>query len=242
MTPLYEVTIHHDDMCEDPTAYSPFKVVSFSRRHSAFEHPDPLIGCHYEDDDGVCGALPWDHAFGDDPLVGLYKTSEVSAFVISEHDYVPNPDILFTLNYEEHGRCRWGVNRLEPERGTPFDSVSFAGLLMWDTETDHGHDRAWWDGLTFDEQYDVAVSTMKEYTSWSNGDCYGYNIDKNQEPVVCGCCGQRTNQPLAEWTDSCWGFIGDYVLESAIESIQSDLGRVPVKGKDYVIHGEDTVI
>lgn len=163
--PRFRITLEQDYDAENPTEWSLFKVVSFNRRHSSFLDPDSLLPCQYLTGRGnnlsfngdPCEAMPWEH------------TEELAL----DHGYKPNPDILFELSYYEHGLCRWSLGGRGPN--CRWDSVRFAGVLMWDGPKD---ERAWFDALTQDEKEGQAEGFLETYTDWCNGDVNVVVIEK----------------------------------------------------------------
>jgi hypothetical protein len=56
-------------------------------------------------------------------------------------------------------------------------------------------------GVTLENARQAMLSELKEYASWSEGDCWGYTVVDDE----------------GEHLDSCWGFIGyDYAKEEAL--------------------------
>ena len=102
------------------------------------------------------------------------------------------------LSYFEHGLCLWDVQHGEQIGRCPdmqWDGVSFAGIWIPD---DYAKDNLGIKPKTpltkrlrkKIEEY--AAGCCKTYTSWCNGECYGYVVSADG----------------AE-DDSCWGFLGD---------------------------------
>jgi hypothetical protein len=100
----------------------------------------------------------------------------------------------YWVSYYEHGNCWWGLCGSKTPAGVEFDwdGVCVAGVLFWEG-----------DGDPPDEE--SAKSFLKEYTRWSNGECYLYEVYDEEDNLV----------------DSCGGFIGyDYVIEMIREATQ----------------------
>lgn len=131
-----------------------------------------------------------------------------------EFEIENNPDAV-PLSYFEHGLCRWAVaGELPAECRCRFDSVVFAGVWLPDAAT-----------LASARNYGGFTRRMfmrkrarqacDAYTQWSNGEVYGYQIERL---TVCPECGQEG----AEAVDSCWGFYG---LDDCRSEAESAAGR-----------------
>src|SRR5271157_1187896 len=134
-----------------------------------------------------------------------------------------NPDAV-KLSYFEHGQCLWSVaGELPATARCRFDSVSFAGVWLPDSETlasarNYG-------GRTrqlFMRQR--ARQACDAYTQWCNGDVYGYEVERVttcyevERVTTCAHCGEESKEPL----DSCWGFYGlDYCLGEAKAAVEA---------------------
>jgi hypothetical protein len=124
-----------------------------------------------------------------------------------------NPDTV-PLSYFEHGLCRWSVaGELPAVCRCPFDSVPFAGLWLPDTATlasalNYG-------GRTRRHFLRKrARQACDAYTSWCNGDVYGYEI---RRVTVCPCCDEERSEMI----DSCWGFYG---IETCLAEARAAVG------------------
>ena len=122
----------------------------------------------------------------------------------------------FVLDYSEHGSCAWVLHN----RGyrDPFDSVSGAGLLVWEGKP---CDLA----KTKEERAKAAAQFLETYTCWCNGDAYGFSVDE-EITLPCGHAELRDG-------DSCGGFYGNEV-DHMIETI---LGSIPSEPVDLEITG-----
>lgn len=89
----------------------------------------------------------------------------------------------FLVSYYEHSSSQWGL--LGEVLKDRFDTVSIAGVLLWENpikDLPKG----------FESRKANARSFLKEYTKWTNGECYYYSITDEKGRVI----------------DSCGGFIG----------------------------------
>lgn len=215
--PVFRLTIHHDDYPhdapdEDDTLY---KVHSFNSDHRSFTHPDEVLACM------VCGDARDAYQHTDVPQ----ENDEVFKYADWAKEFRDeNPEDLheyqmregFPLSYFEHGNCRWGL--MGTMSGMPdfrWDGVQFAGFLEVTLADDE--DRTWYDSKTDEEKTEMAAGFMEYYTSWCNGEIYGYVLERINFQV-CNL-GQVHEFPTDE--DSCWGFIGwdnfqDAVREATI--------------------------
>src|SRR5271166_3233963 len=121
-----------------------------------------------------------------------------------------NPDAV-KLSYFEHGQCLWSVaGELPATARCRFDSVSFAGVWLPDSET-----------LASARNYGGrtrqlfmrkrARQACEAYTQWCNGDVYGYEIER---VLTCKDCG--AGKPVS--LDSCLGFFG---LDTCLSEAQA---------------------
>lgn len=124
--------------------------------------------------------------------------------------------MVVPLSYYEHGLCLWDVvdgERIGQCPDPQWDQVAFAGVWVPD---DCCRDEIKSRSRKQHRKYhSVAIELAKQccetYTDWSNGNCYGYIIERYNAQ------GQFQNQE-----DSCWGFIGDYAkeeLQSAFDGV-----------------------
>jgi hypothetical protein len=119
--------------------------------------------------------------------------------------------LAFKLSYFEHSNCGWSLQGEGYD--CPWDSVNFAGLLVWEQdEGDLGPS-------TFEERQKDARGFIETYTDWCNGRCFGYRAAKVRD---CPTCGQE--EEVDDHVDSCWGFIGAKAL---LEGIKESLGDGP---------------
>lgn len=113
----------------------------------------------------------------------------------------------FWLRYYEHGRCEWALaGEGSPGSGCPWDSVSRAGILIWNGRPGDL-------GPSPEARRERARNLLEVYTAWANGDVYGYSVMES-----CGECGRS-----ADVEDSCGGFYGtdastEYMIDQALKS------------------------
>lgn len=140
-----------------------------------------------------------------------YRNSERPVSVgINEDDWtVFNPGLrsklrvglAFWLRYSEHGPpCRWDIGSAEKPDG----------ILIWH------HPRSHIGGKTYAERQKDAEAFLEMYTSWCNGDGYGFTVTDAD----------------GEYVDGCWGFYG-CDLDSMAEAI-----RHVLKGSPYMLTGD----
>ena len=90
------------------------------------------------------------------------------------------------VDYFEHGSCRWSISGQGPQ--CQWDNTRRAGILLW---TGRPSQLAG----TAEKRDQIAARVLDTYTSWCNGDAYGYVVE---------------DADTGEHLDSCWGYIGDY--------------------------------
>jgi len=122
----------------------------------------------------------------------------------------------FKLGYFEHGRCQWAL--AGEQWPCPWDSVDFAGLLVWEQPVKDLP-------KTYDERKKSARLFLEEYTAWCNGDCYWFEIE-------CSTDWYADGVDMSEWVDfdSCGGYIGsDWLIAAVKERLPKDAEIVSVK-------------
>jgi hypothetical protein len=132
------------------------------------------------------------------------------------------------LSYFEHGICLWDVQGGARWQSCPdkqWDGVEFAGVWVPDKccrdEILHRY-RKWkkeqgirkTDLKTRQAKYHeialvLAKQCTEEYTSWANGECYGYSVEKF-----------NAEGNYVETLDQVGGYIGDYVKEELKSSFE----------------------
>lgn len=146
-----------------------FTLISFSNRHSNYQHPDEVLACTYEDENGICGEMPWVHSDG--KWNDLFAGGDVA--VIDDHTYTPQAGLYSPVSYYEHGSSRWSL--IGEGSNDPWDAVRVAGMLKVNLGAD---EQDWWDGLDEDVKDQYARTYCDEYTSWANGDIYTICVQK----------------------------------------------------------------
>jgi len=104
----------------------------------------------------------------------------------------PNPDIVATLSYYEHGLCRWSRQGSGPPDYGGFDTVDFAGVLVWHksvTPDEH----VWFGEKPETERNAMIDSFLDEYTSWVNGNTHGFTLSLISH---CESCGHEVRDSL----------------------------------------------
>ncbi len=210
--PNFILTISHDHDAERPDdkdSTSIGRMVSFGRDHINAEPIDTWLAhetlCKACDSNGY--------------LNGDYNsTDECDKCQGDGATYSIHPDVLATLSYYEHGLSKWMVGESTvPDHGG-FDTVQTAGVIVWNGEDS---EREWWDSLDDAHQRKILEGIASEYTSWVNGDCWGYSIARNDFCMECG--HDLDTEPL----DSCFGFIGTDWFAQAVREALADLDIDP---------------
>lgn len=120
--------------------------------------------------------------------------------------------LAFLLGYYEHGpgTATWSVQGYAPPGADcPWDSVSLAGVLVWEEPPDN------MGAKTYEDRQKDAAGCLETYNNWCNGNVYGYSIDRL---LPCGECGHKEE----EHVDSCWGFFDAKGLFEAIRESLPD--------------------
>lgn len=161
------VRLEYDRDAENPANYDgQWTIYSFGRRHCNYKDPDDFFESRKVDG-------RWVHV---PKSIGLRRKLETGT--------------AFLLSYYEHGACQWSLAGTGPQ--CQWDSVSFAGLLVWEHPVkDMG-------AKTYAEREKDAEQFLETYTNWCNGYVYGYIIE---EEVTLPCGHTETKD-----VDSCWGF------------------------------------
>lgn len=217
------VQVWHDYDAESPNEFDGlFRLVSFNNSHRSFGDPARVVDCQYE--------FEWtDEEYGEQSDIcelgphGPTPPSDPDR-PIPPHDYQPPEPIAALLSYFEHGLCRWSRMGHGPADYGGFDTVRFAGvLILCEGYRDGDQFGPWWNDKTDDEKNAVIDSFLTEYTSWTNGETYGYTIER--PTGNCPTC-DRPNEP--EDVDSCGGFIGgDWFGQSLRDQIAYELDIAP---------------
>jgi hypothetical protein len=149
-----------------------------------FDCPSP-----FEDDDGLLIVIL--HRHYADPSNGECGTTpdEVAEWrKANAREWYTVPLYLY-----EHGRCAYRVGQANPF-SCPWDSGQVGIIALRKSEWGRGR------GERNAKRFEYAQSVADEYTSWANGDCYGYIIEDAD----------------GEELDSCWGYVGMDSVEQAI--------------------------
>ena len=120
----------------------------------------------------------------------------------------------FILSYSEHGSCQWYL-KTAGSPSDPFDTVGVAGILVWNEKVKDLP-------KGFEARKKFAASFCETYTSWCNGEVYGFQV----EEVVTLPCGHTETKD----GDSCFGF---FEAESMAEEV-----RASVNGDKVEFRGE----
>lgn len=77
-------------------------------------------------------------------------------------------------------------------------------------------------GCPVDRLVEALTAEVQEYSRWSEGDCYGYVVERLVP--ACAQCGAGERWEDADEMNSCGGFIGqEYAEEAALEALRSYL-------------------
>lgn len=210
-TTRWELVIDQDESSSTPELYYAgleFRMVSFNNRHINFEDPDILIVVL--DDCEPCQGDGWDRDNEGNRGEGICEPCHGDGYITA-----PNPDVLATLSYYEHGLCRWMVgDSTVPDHGG-FDTVGIAGVIVKGKDF---NDTEW---LALDDETRVAALdwVAEEYTEWSNGETYIFQL-REIEVSLCGHCGANTESQVTDDFDGWESVIG---RDAAIESIRDGL-------------------
>ncbi|MEW4571326.1 hypothetical protein AB1L88_25920 [Tautonia sp. JC769] len=100
----YRISVYPDHDCECPSEWESWRLISFGRRHTAYDKPERY--CKGLD---RCGSpLP--------ASIGLSRKLSCGT--------------AYWLSYFEHGLCRWSLMGEGPY--CRWDSVKVAGILLWE--------------------------------------------------------------------------------------------------------------
>jgi len=124
----------------------------------------------------------------------------------------------FILSYSEHGACSWHLKD-KGCRSDPFDTVGTAGVLIYEGKLKELP-------KSFEDRQKMASDFCDTYTSWCNGEIYGFAVKDIIETVLP--CGHK--EIKEEQLDSCGGF---YDVASMAEEV-----RAVVKGDEVEFDGE----
>lgn len=133
-------------------------------------------------------------------------------------ELLKNDPMVVALSYFEHGLSLWDVQggpRFGACPDKQWDGVSFAGVWIpgdccREEITSRLANKSAGPDAIQEVARVLAAECCKEYTDWSNGNCWGYIIER-----------YNADGELIERVDSCWGFIGDYSKEALREAFDS---------------------
>lgn len=172
------ITLYHDPDIQNPSEWDgTWTLYSFNRRHNSYADPKQFF--------------PNGH-----PTIGLRRKMNVG--------------LAFPLSYTEHGRCRWfrgGEERSGRSGDYDFDTVRFAGLLVWENPPRDMGSRS------LAERQRDADAFLETYTAWANGNGYGFRVEDVDAD------GERTE------IESVFGFYGndlEYMASQIREALQGD--------------------
>ncbi len=118
----------------------------------------------------------------------------------------------YWLSHYEHGQRHWSIQGTVNYPDMQWDGVRTAGFLEVVVPDD---EREWWDGRSEEDRLDAAKTTIAEYTSWINGEVYGYTLENVREEV---CDKGFTHTYEGEDVDdTCFGIIGWEWLEKEVQ-------------------------
>jgi hypothetical protein len=203
---------------------------------------EKLIMVGYLGIDGDCGNPCED----DEGMGTMYSFNRRHSNFIHPNDVESKVEKRFRkygvfLSYYEHGNCLWDVQGGERYGMCPdkqWDGVGTAGFWV-PNDVLLGEIRYRFNKWKKEqklrkttkeqrsEQYakitrELARQCCETYTSWCNGDCYGYVVE------LYNALGDEV-----EHLDSCWGFIGDdYVKEQLAETFKHNLNKFKKENND----------
>jgi len=180
------VRVQLDEDVESPMDQDgQWTLYSFSRKHKTYRDPESL-GLGELEANGRPRILS----------LGLRRKLEVG--------------LAHFVAYFEHGSCRWSLTNDPTRPNCRWDSVSVAGLLVWENKPEDMGAR------TYEDRAKDAASFLETFTSWCNEDCYYYTIEDEAGEVV-GSCG---------------GYIGPdlgYLFDDAFGELDEEQRKLPVE-------------
>ena len=193
------VSIHYDEARENPCTESgdQWMVNPFSNRFS--NHKDPSE-------------------------FGIFRDNKTGKLGTEDEDFAKKlkEGLAFFLGYFEHGNCLWFLSGERPfgtEGDFRWDGVDVAGVIIWN----HPPDRI--GAKTYEDREQDARSFLESYTSWANGECYGFDVRVHE---ICDACSQEKND--SETIDGCYGFYGmDFMLKE-IKAVTEGYEVIRVEG------------
>lgn len=134
------------------------------------------------------------------------------------------------LSYFEHGNCQWFVRDVERNRHIPdfrWDGTDVAGVWTPGKHLRDDEAKGLKGAKRAAKMREWAAQACETYTSWCNGDVYGYIIevyDVRLSDDGEACEDRRVYQTLGEplYEDACWGHVGsDWALEATREAVNN---------------------
>jgi len=127
----------------------------------------------------------------------------------SQDTHFIHPDDLdedlegYWLSHYEHGLRHWSIQGTVQYPDMRWDGVEVAGFLEVVVSDE---EREWWDEQSDEDKLESAKTAIASYTSWLNGEVYGYLFENVREE---GCDKGFTHIYMGEDVDdSCFGIIG----------------------------------
>ena len=209
----FKLTIWADEGRDDLDPFdndSPlFKLHSFNQHDTHFTHPDRM-------ECAACGYSWIDHPDVDDrPMFEIVSGDEKDDEPCSNFAYPEG----FWLSHYEHGQRHWSIQGTVNYPDMQWDGVRTAGFLEVVVPDD---EREWWDGRSEEDRLDAAKATIAEYTSWINGEVYGYTLENvREEHCDKGFTHVYEGEDIH---DSCGGIIGWEWLEQEVQMTTASEG------------------
>ena len=137
---------------------------------------------------------------------GNYKDPESICDEDEDGESIPDKELqakldsglAFFLDYFEHGQCMWSLTGDGPQ--CRFDTTRQAGLLVWE------HDEDDIGAKTVEDRQKDAKVFIERFTSWCNGEVFGYTIEAVKK---CHACGQDEEVEADFDLPSCGGYYPD---------------------------------
>lgn len=200
---LFRVRVESDGDLENPCDFDgQWTPYSFGRRHSNYHDPEQL-GLSLERDEAT--GLPKVEPENED----LRPKSEELKRKLEN-------GLAFFLAYYEHGGSIWSLTSDPRRNRCQFDSVSVAGLLVWENADDD------MGAKTVEERAKDAQSFLDTYNAWCNGEGLGYAVEK----------GVKCDHGDVHWedTESCWGYFSndvEHVFDEIYSALPEDVREKP---------------
>lgn len=125
----------------------------------------------------------------------------------------------YWLSHYEHGQRHWSIQGTVNYPDMQWDGVRTAGFLEVVVPDD---EREWWEMRTSSDRLEAAKATIAEYTSWLNGEVYGYSlVNVREEQCDKGFTHTYEGEDVS---DSCSGFIGWDWFEKEVQMVTDSEG------------------